>query len=321
MTPDGGARPGCAGRTLNKFEDPQRTADGALRARAPLVSLKTLWFNTGSLCNIECVNCYIESGPRNDRLAYLTLADVRPFLDEVDEICGAPIEIGLTGGEPFLNPNTPAIMEAALSRGHEVLTLTNAMRPLARPRVQSDLSALIARYGRRLRFRVSLDHYTERRHDEERGPGAWEQAMTGLRWLGRAGARLSIAARRMWGEDEPAMRLGFARLFAELRLEIDAHDPEQLVLFPEMRGDASAPEISEACWKRVGIAPADVMCATSRMVVRPRGAAEPVVRPCTLLPYDPKFEISTSLKGALEPTPLNHPYCAEFCVLGGARCS
>jgi len=66
-----------------KFRDPDFTAAGEPRARVPLEALRTLWINTGSLCNIECRNCYIESSPENDRLAYMTRAEVASFLDEI----------------------------------------------------------------------------------------------------------------------------------------------------------------------------------------------------------------------------------------------
>ena len=59
-----------------KFRDPARTADGEPRARVALRSLDTLWFNTGTLCNLTCRGCYIESSPRNDALATATPADV-----------------------------------------------------------------------------------------------------------------------------------------------------------------------------------------------------------------------------------------------------
>src|SRR5690348_7522424 len=49
-----------------KFQDPRRTAKGEPRAGVALRRLETLWFNTGTLCNITCRICYIESGPRND---------------------------------------------------------------------------------------------------------------------------------------------------------------------------------------------------------------------------------------------------------------
>ena len=54
-----------------KFRDPDWTASGERRAQVPLQALRTLWINTGSLCNIECRNCYIESSPENDRLVYI----------------------------------------------------------------------------------------------------------------------------------------------------------------------------------------------------------------------------------------------------------
>ena len=40
-----------------KFADPFLTADGSERASVPLSAPKTLWFNTGTLCNIACANC------------------------------------------------------------------------------------------------------------------------------------------------------------------------------------------------------------------------------------------------------------------------
>ena len=49
-----------------KFRDPRLTAKGERRAWVALKRLRTLWFNTGTLCNLTCRNCYIESSPRND---------------------------------------------------------------------------------------------------------------------------------------------------------------------------------------------------------------------------------------------------------------
>src|SRR5262245_51128899 len=110
-------REGLDGRPLDKFADPNWTAKGERRAAVTLERLETLWFNTGTLCNIACQNCYIESTPRNDRLAYLTLADVTRYLDEI-EFLDAPVSlIGFTGGEPFMNAGFPAMLEEALRRG------------------------------------------------------------------------------------------------------------------------------------------------------------------------------------------------------------
>ena len=40
-----------------KFQDPLVTATGEARAQVALKALQTLWFNTGSLCNLTCHNC------------------------------------------------------------------------------------------------------------------------------------------------------------------------------------------------------------------------------------------------------------------------
>ena len=66
-----------------KFEHPDWTATRERRATVALDRLETLWFNTGTLCNITCRNCYIESSPSNDRLVYITAAEVAAFLDEI----------------------------------------------------------------------------------------------------------------------------------------------------------------------------------------------------------------------------------------------
>ena len=117
------------------------------------------------------------------------------------------------------------------------------------------------------------------------------------------------------------MREGFGRLFAEHGIPIDASDPVALMLFPEMDAGRDVPEITESCWGILGKSPESVMCASTRMVVKRRGADRPAVLACTLLPYDPQFELGATLAEASRPVPLNHPHCASFCVLGGAACS
>jgi len=312
---------GQSGAPLTKFSDPDWTATGERRARVSLRALKTLWFNTGTLCNIACNNCYILSSPSNDALVYLSLAEVEIYLDEVVALGLPTEEIGFTGGEPFLNPDLPAMAEAALERGYRVLILTNAMRPMMRKAPRAALADLAARFGDRLVLRVSLDHYTAARHDAERGVGSFQATLTGMRWLRDNGARMTVAGRTIWGEAEAAARAGYAALFAREGFAIDTADPIQCVLFPEMDETADVPEITTACWGTLGKRAEDVMCATSRMVVKRRGAARPVVLACTLLAYDSGFELGETLAEARRAVSLNHPHCAKFCVLGGASCS
>jgi uncharacterized Fe-S cluster-containing radical SAM superfamily protein len=302
-----------------KFRDPLTTATGERRAQVALGSLDTLWFNTGTLCNLTCRHCYIESSPRNDRLVYLSAAEIAEYLDEIAALGLRTRLIGFTGGEPFMNPELPAMLEAVLARGFRALVLTNAMKPMKKMRAV--LTALNERHGGRLQIRVSLDHYGREVHEEERGRRSWQPTIDGLLWLAEEGFAVTVASRRLSGEDEAAIRAGFARLFAELGLALDAADLEALTVFPEMDEAADVPEITEACWGILGKSPQSVMCASSRMVVKRKGAARPAVVACTLLPYDPQFELGASLAEASRPVPLNHPHCAKFCVLGGGACS
>jgi len=64
-----------------KFQDPFVTAQGDRRAHVELEALSTLWFNTGTLCNLNCENCYIESSPRNDRPVSLQTSKVDQYHD------------------------------------------------------------------------------------------------------------------------------------------------------------------------------------------------------------------------------------------------
>ncbi|MFC7291964.1 radical SAM protein [Hirschia litorea] len=307
--------------TLKKFDDPRITAKGETRAHVPFNRMKTLWFNTGTLCNIECVNCYIESSPTNDRLVYLTKADILPYLEELKLANESQIEIGFTGGEPFMAPDAIAMIEAALENGHTALVLTNAMQPMMRPRVQTGLLDLKNRFQNKLIMRVSLDHFSEQFHDKERGAGSFDIAMEGLKWLSKHNFNLAIAGRALFNEDEISARENYNQLFKSNAFEIDAFDPTQLVLFPEMTPDSDPPEITTACWGILKKSPEDIMCADQRMVIKRKGHTSPTVLPCTLLPYDQRFEMGKTLQDSRKAVPLNHTYCATFCVLGGGSCS
>lgn len=218
-----------------------------------------------------------------------------------------------------MNPDIIAMLDAVLSRGLQALVLTNAMKPLRK--LRAPLLDLAGRYPGQLTIRVSVDHYDPAIHEQERGRRSWAPMLDGLVWLARNGFRIDVAGRRFTGETDASLRDGFARLFAAHDIPVDAHDPVRLMLFPEMEPERDVPEITTACWGILHKSPDDVMCASARMVVKRRDAPRPVVLACTLLAYDPRFEMGSTLAEASRPVSLNHPFCASFCVLGGASCS
>jgi hypothetical protein len=272
--------------------------------------LETLWLNTGTLCNLACTSCYIESSPTNDALVYLSLAEAEAYLNEAERV--GTREIGFTGGEPFMNREAVPMIGAALSHGFEVLVLTNAMRPMRR--FEEQLKALPRE---RLTMRVSLDHHSQAVHEAERGAGTWAKAIDGLKWLFDNGFRIAVAGRQFDGESKADAQAGYDRLFAALGIALEGG----LVIFPGMDPAADVPEITEACWGITGVSPSSLMCASSRMVMKRKGAERPIVVACTLLPYDDQFALGETLEQASAKVMLNHPHCARFCVLGGASCS
>lgn len=313
-----------------KFQDPDWTVGGDRRASVGLDQLRTLWFNTGTLCNITCRNCYIESSPTNDRLVYLSAAEVGSYLDEIARDNLGTTEIGFTGGEPFMNPEIIPMLEAPLVQGLRVLVLTNGLQPMLRPRLKRGLLGLLAAYGDSLTIRVSLDHYTQALHEAERGPKTFAKSVAALDWLSSAGFKTAIAGRSCWNEHEHEARDGYAALIGERGWRIDPNDPLALVLLPEMDETQDVPEISVGCWQILGKSPGELMCASSRMIVKRKGDARPTVVPCTLLPYEHAFSMGGTLDDAARAdggmfhdgqVKLCHPHCAKFCALGGGSCS
>ncbi len=302
-----------------KFQEQKITSKGEIRASIPFDSLQTLWFNTGSLCNLACANCYMESSPKNKRLDSLTLQDVCCYLDEIDHKELATKSIGITGGEPFVNSDIIAILQEVLSRKMEVLVLTNGY--VAIERYKEDLLKLCHRYKKRLKIRVSLDHYSQEIHEKERGEGTFNSTLGVIRWLVDNGFAISVAGRKLVVESDEVVLKNYQELLSSKDIPLQLKLGDGLIIFPEMTDAPDVPEISVGCWQILNKTPQQQMCATSRMVVKRQGQSSSKVISCTLLPYDLKFELGNNLSESMEDIFLNHPYCSQFCVLGGSSCS
>ena len=163
---------------LKKFENKIFTADNKARAFIESKKLKTLWFNTGTLCNLTCKNCYIESSPKNDRLSYLSYDEFKMFVNESIQNEMGTEEIGFTGGEPFMNKDIFKMIKYSLDNGFKTLVLTNAMKPMMNNK--NELNKL---NHLNLTIRVSIDHYNKDKHEQNRGPNSWDPMIEGLKWL------------------------------------------------------------------------------------------------------------------------------------------
>lgn len=301
---------------FQKFENKNLTADNKTRAFIESKKLKTLWFNTGTLCNLTCKNCYIESSPKNDRLAYLSFDEFKVFVNESIQNEMGTEEIGFTGGEPFMNKDILKMIKYSLDNGFKTLVLTNAMKPMMNNKKNlNKLNHL------NLSIRVSIDHYNKDKHEQIRGPNSWEPMIEGLKWLSENKFNYCLATRLMWDEDEETTRKNFKKFIDQYQLILDVENKSQLVTFAEMDEKQDTPEITTECWDILNKNPDTIMCSNSRMIVKKKGDENPSVIACTLLPYKQEFDLGDTLKESMKKIYLNHPHCSKFCVLGGSNCS
>ncbi|MXX68783.1 MAG: radical SAM protein [Gemmatimonadales bacterium] len=286
------------------------------RADAPLVRLDhldTLWFQvTGTICNLRCVHCFISCAPDNDSFEFLSLAEVEDWLRR-SEKWGVK-EYYYTGGEPFMHPDLPAMLERTLERG-PASVLTNgtllparALKPIAR-------TARAASYS--LEMRVSLDGPSPETNDPIRGAGTFDRAMDGVRKLLAEGFLPIITATQVWEpERDEEVRQAFVA-----RLRSLGYENPRLKILPSLRIGREAARmrpytdeerVTEAMME--GYDENQLLCASSRVVTN-RG-----IYACPILIETPAARMGSTLEEASRAVRLDESACYT-CWLHGAICS
>ena len=290
---------------------------GKPRASVKLNSLETLWFNTGTLCNLNCQGCYIESSPYNNSLEYIKFEEVKFYIDEIVSNNLKTSIIGFTGGEPFMNPDIIKILKYVLNSGFNTLVLTNGMRPM-KLKFQDILNLP---FLNKMKIRVSIDHFLKPLHEKIRGINTWDSLIENIVWLKKNNIKLDIASRLEDGENETDKREGFKNLFKKIGISLDAKDKKTLVLFPPMNMEKSSTEITQDCWKILNKKPEDLMCSNSRMIVKKKGEKNTKILACTLITKDKNFELGETIMKSNKNVTLSHPFCSQFCFLGNSSCN
>lgn len=135
---------------------------------APLVH--AISWNLTRRCNLLCDHCYIEAAPGPRGPDELSTAECVRIMDEIAEINPSALLI-LTGGEPLLRPDLPALAAAARERGFTVVLGTNGVLLTER---QAERLHAAGVQG----VSLSLDSIDPGRHDAfRRRPGAWQGAV------------------------------------------------------------------------------------------------------------------------------------------------
>jgi AdoMet-dependent heme synthase len=85
--------------------------------KSPLI----VWFEVTRKCDLKCTHCYIDAGrPRANELAF---SEVKVVLDDLKKL--GVFSLVLAGGEPYIRPDFPDILEYAASLDFIIAVVTN----------------------------------------------------------------------------------------------------------------------------------------------------------------------------------------------------
>lgn len=154
-------------------------------------------WNVTSACNLRCPHCYLDAGRRG--AGELSTQEGFRLIGQMAEL-GTELLI-LTGGEPLLRRDLPALASHASGEGiHVVLGTSGTLMTPQKAQVLKQSG--VAAAG------ISLDSVVPAKHDAFRGvPGAWRRAVAGIEACRLAGMEVlvHVTALQMNEEEIPAL--------------------------------------------------------------------------------------------------------------------
>ncbi len=141
--------------------------------------LKTLQMNLGYLCNLSCVHCHVNAGPkRTELMSRETMAIALEFAGKNRLEC-----LDLTGGSPEMSPDFRWLVQRARQQGLKVRDRCNPTI-LVEPGYEGT-AEFLAEHG--VEIIASLPCYLEDNVDAQRGKGVFEASIHAIRHLNRLG--------------------------------------------------------------------------------------------------------------------------------------
>ncbi|MDI1232321.1 MAG: arsenosugar biosynthesis radical SAM protein ArsS [Methylobacter sp.] len=167
--------------------------------------LEILQVNLGYLCNLSCVHCHVNAGPKRTEMMNLETLDQVLALAQAANIH----TLDLTGGAPEMHPHFRYLVKAARDLGIKVIDRCNLT--ILEDERYLDLAEFLA--NQQVEITASLPCYLEENVDKQRGKGVFKDSMTALQRLNR---------------------LGYGRQDSPLQLNL-VYNPQDAVLPPDQQ--------------------------------------------------------------------------------------
>ena len=141
--------------------------------------ITTLQLNLGYLCNLSCIHCHVNAGPRRTEL--MDQDTMRTALQVANRLGVQTLD--LTGGSPEMNPHFRWLVEQASDAGLHVMDRLNPTI-MEEPGYQW-VGEFLANHG--VEAVASLPCYSQSNVDEQRGDGVFESSIKALTKLNELG--------------------------------------------------------------------------------------------------------------------------------------
>ncbi|RKZ83692.1 MAG: radical SAM protein [Gammaproteobacteria bacterium] len=141
--------------------------------------LESVQLNLGYLCNLSCVHCHVNAGPKRTELMEK---------ETIDQVLKLAIQnnvktLDLTGGAPEMNPHFRYLVEKAYEQSINIIDRCNLVI-LEEPGYE-DLAEFLVKY--KVYVVASLPCYMEDNVDKQRGNGVFQNSVSALKQLNALG--------------------------------------------------------------------------------------------------------------------------------------
>jgi len=152
-------------------------------------NLEVIQLNLGYLCNLSCLHCHVNAGPKRTELMNKETINQVLTLAESTGVT----TLDLTGGAPEMNPHFTYLVQQATALNLNIIVRCNLV--ILQQEGYETLADLFARH--KITVVASLPCYLEENVDKQRGNGVFQHSIAALKRLntlgyGQAGTGLRL---------------------------------------------------------------------------------------------------------------------------------